>query len=395
MHVNTAIHLVGMTGVFPSRAFIPAFAVALAMRFGQGSEYLQSLGLTGPTWFTHNITLVILGILSVLELAATKSPEIREFLDDFDGYLKSGMTFIVTTGVLSATDVELLQRTRQAGFGWWAFAALLAAGVFFLATLRGATLRMLAAVDEDDDLGIQGLISWMEDLWTLFGVLLLVLYPIVMLVLAGLFFLTIYLVRKYFQHREEQSKVPCPSCNEPVYPTALQCASCKAELKETRGVGLFGRSLSVPAGDREKHQLGLVEYKRCPVCASHLTERAPKQKCSACGHELMGDKAFAERYQVYIGERLPRVLGISFALGFIPVVGAIPAIVYSRLALVAPFRRYVPMGIGCAVKWLVRLLNLVLILLQIVPFLGAFMMPLMAWVNYLAYRQVYRSTLGV
>lgn len=394
MSVASAIHLLGMVGVFPSRAFIPAFVVALAMRLGQESEQIQSLGLTGPTWFTHDATLIILGVLSALELAATKSPEIREFLNEFDGYVKAAMTFIVTTGVLSASDVKTVEAIRQAGFGAWVFAAFLAAGVFFLAGLRNATLRLLSELDEDDDLGIQGLISWVEDLWTVFGVLLLVFYPLIMLTLAALFFLSIYLIGKYFRHREEQSKTPCPSCSQPVYPTALCCASCKADLKETRGVGLFGRALSAPVADRDRHQLTLVEYKRCPACAGHLTERTPKQTCAACGHVLMGEKAFAERYLAHVDARLPKVLGVSLAFSFIPVVGAIPAIIYSRLALVAPFRRYIPMGIGCVVKWMVRLVNLVLILLQVVPFLGALMMPIMALLNYWAYRQVYRSTLG-
>lgn len=389
MYAATAIHLLGMAGLFPSRAFIPAFAVALAMRFGKDSAFVQSLGLTGPTWFTHDVTLIVLGLLSVLEVVATKSPEIREALIEFDGYVKAAMAFIVTTGLLSAADTETVEAIRRAGFGSLLVASAMAAVVFLLTTLRNETLGLLIESDADDDLGVQGLISWVEDLWTVFGFLLLILYPLVMVFLAGLFLLLMYLIRRYFRHREEQSKVACVSCSQPVFPTAPRCAACKAEQPAPRGVGFFGRSLSSTATDLERHRLELVENKRCPECAAHLTKRAAKQTCPACGHRVMGDRAFADRYLAFIDARLPKVLGISLALSFIPVVGAIPAIIYTRLTLVAPFRRYIPTGIGCLVKWLVRLANLVLILLQVVPGLGAMMMPLLAILNYRAYRQVY------
>lgn len=394
MYVTTAIHVMGMAGIFPSRAFIPAFAVAMTMRFGQKTAFVQSMGLTGPTWLTHDATLIILGILSVLELVATKSPEVREALNEFDGYLKAAMAFVVTAGILSATDAQTVEAMRQAGFVDWILASMVAAVVFFLATLRSMTLGLLIESDSHDDLGVQGLISWVEDLWTIFGFLLLVIYPLIMVFLASVVFVVIYLVRRYFQHREEKAKVPCSSCKQPVYPTALRCAACKAEQPAPRSVGIFGRSLSSPVANRERHQLELVENKRCPECAAHLTERAAKQTCPACGHALMGDSAFADRYLEFVDARLPKVLGISLALSFVPVVGAIPAIIYTRLTLVAPFRRYIPTGIGCLVKWLVRLVNLVLILLQVIPIAGALMMPIMAILNYWAYRAVYKSALG-
>lgn len=394
MTVSTAIHMLGMAGIFPSRAFIPSFAVALAMRLGKDSELIQSLGLTGPTWFTHDATLIILGVLSVLEVIATKSPEVREALNEFDGYIKAAMAFIVTAGILGASDSKTLEAIRQAGFGDLIIASMMAAVVFFLSGIRSMAMGLLIENDGDDDLGVQWLISWVEDLWTVFGILLVIFYPLIMVFLAGFVFLLMYLVRRYFRHREEQSKVPCASCGQPVYPTALHCQACKAEQPAARSVGIFGRSLAIPAADRERHRLELVENKRCPECAAHLTERAAKQTCPACGHALMCDPAFADRYLAFINARLPKVLGISLALSFIPVVGAIPAIIYTRIMLVAPFRRYIPTGVGCLVKWLIRLANLVLILLQVIPIAGALMMPLMAILNYYAYRQVYKTMLG-
>ena len=237
-------------------------------------------------------------------------------------------------------------------------------------------------------------LSWVEDLWAVFGFLLLILYPLLLVLLAGFFLLLMYLIRRWFRRREEQRKVPCVSCSQPVYPTAPRCAACGTAQPAPHGIGFFGRTLSVTATDLDRHRLELVENRRCPECAAHLVERAARQTCPACGHRVMGERAFAERYLAFVDARLPKALGVSLALSLVPVIGAIPALVYTRLALVAPFRRYIPAGIGCLVKWAVRALNLALILLQVVPGLGALAMPLLAVLNYWAYRQVYKSSLG-
>ena len=42
-----------------------------------------------------------------------------------------------------------------------------------------------ASGDEDDDLGVRGLLSWLEDGWVVVGLIVLVVYPIVMLLLLG------------------------------------------------------------------------------------------------------------------------------------------------------------------------------------------------------------------
>ena len=131
--------------------------------------------------------------------------------------------------------------------------------------------------------------------------------------------------------------------------------------------------------------------KRCPVCATRLDRRAVDQICGACGHRLMDDPDFARRYIASIDRRVPMVLVVCFLLGLIPVLGVIPGVVYYRLSIVAPFRRYIPPGRGLLLRWVVRLAMLVLVAFQWVPVAGGLAVPAMALINYVAYRSAYRS----
>src|SRR3954468_2355614 len=95
----------GSIGLFSSRAFLPAFATALLLRFGPQVPWLARAGLLQhvrgvPTWFTSDTSLVILGLLSALELIAERMPEAKALLDEVHDYLKTGMAALTFLGVL-------------------------------------------------------------------------------------------------------------------------------------------------------------------------------------------------------------------------------------------------------------------------------------------------------
>jgi hypothetical protein len=136
------------------------------------------------------------------------------------------------------------------------------------------------------------------------------------------------------------------------------------------------------------HQLHLISKKRCPVCATRLEKKAISQPCPACGRDTFASAPAVDEYLAMMRQRLPLTTAITFGFGFIPLVGLVPAIVYYRLSLIAGLRAYVPRSIGCLARYGVRLLNMGLIALQAIPFLGMVALPLMVLSNYFIYERI-------
>ncbi len=386
----------GSIGVFASRAFLPAFVTALLLRFGPHASWVAQYGLLPqvrdvPTWFTSDAALVVLGLLAVLELVAERFPEAKAVLDEVHDYLKTGMAVLTYLGVLNATDrAAARQMIHQAGFTDYLPVLAVGIGVYLATQVRAAVLVPLAEADEDDDLGLQGLIRWVEDLWGGLGPVALIVFPLLTLFAFGLAVLVLVLVERRLESRGEKAKVPCVNCGQSIHPSALNCLHCNAPVKEPRDIGLLGQPKDAPAHIATL-PYRLVAVKRCPVCASRLERRTVKQTCGACGHRLMDDPRFARDYIAFIDRKVPLVCLVCFLLGLIPVLGVIPGVIYYRLTIVAPFRRYIPGGRGFLLRWGVRLVVLVLIAFQWVPVAGGFTVPAMALINYVAYRTAYRK----
>jgi hypothetical protein len=386
----------GSIGVFASRAFLPAFVTALLLRFGPHAPWLAHAGLLPqvrdvPTWFTSDIALVVLGALAVLEVVAERFPEAKDVLDQVHDYLKSGMAVVTYLGVLNATERAAVgQVIKQAGFTDYLPVLAVGAGVYLASRARAAVVGPLAEADEDDDLGLQGLIRWVEDLWGGLGPVALVLFPLLTIAAFGLAVLILVLVERRLESRGGAGKVSCVNCGQLIHASAPACPFCNAPVKEPRDVGLLGQPRDRPADPRSL-PYRLVAVKRCPVCATRLDRRAVKQTCGACGHRLMDDPRFARDYIASIDRRVPPVCVVCFLLGLIPVLGVIPGVIYYRLAIVAPFRRYIPPGRGFLLRWGVRLAVLVLVAFQWVPVAGGLAVPSMALINYVAYRSAYRK----
>jgi hypothetical protein len=91
MDLTSLLYLTGTSGFFTSRAFIPAFFTAVFLRYGNyfpmigDLEFVQATG-SEPTWFTNNFTILALGVLSIIEVGATKIPEAQELLDGMHKY---------------------------------------------------------------------------------------------------------------------------------------------------------------------------------------------------------------------------------------------------------------------------------------------------------------------
>jgi hypothetical protein len=173
----------------------------------------------------------------------------------------------------------------------------------------------------------------------------------------------------------------------------VRCARCGTPNAAPAAIGFFGTSLKQPSPDPAAHPWRLAEKKRCPSCATRLKERSASQLCPACGHELFADPAFIERYFELVRARLPMVLLVCLLCSLVPIVGLLPGVIYYRMALVAPFRRYIPRGRSLLLKWGIRLLFFVLVAIQWIPAVGGVVVPAMALVNYVAWRRLFEATL--
>lgn len=402
MDLNSLIYGLGISGLFASRAFIPAFIASFMLRYGDSFpflkeiDFIQNAGGGEPTWFTNGYVITALGVLSALEIIATKIPEAEETLERVNKYLKTGMAAATYFGFLSTADKSYIEGNllvMQAGFISNIWGLLSTANTYLFANLRSGLLEMLFEADQDDDLGLRKLISWAEDGWAVIGFFWLIIYPLVVLTILGVIVGSAFLLKKYYDRKEEKSRVICSGCSGKNYPSATECRTCHTPVETPVQIGMFGQSKTKPAEDREKHMLRLVEKKRCPACANRLDERNPKQTCKSCGHHLFSNEVFTKDYLGTIAGRLPVVLIISLALSFIPFLGLIIGIIIYRIQLVAPFRRYIPLHRSFFIKWMIRIFFLFLIVLQIIPGVGGVVVPIMAFISYRAYRGSFLKSL--
>jgi len=366
---------------------------ALLARFGTELPWIGDNSIVvalsaSPPWFRSTTCLVVLGFWALLELSSARSPEIRQVLEEVDGWVKAGVAMLVAFAVIDAETARTLGAIQKAGFSFdsaWAFA--IGATTWFAAALRRRAVELVSAADEGDGVGLQSLLAWAENSWAVLGILFLVVFPLAALCLSILSTLAIWGVRRRAERREERAKLPCAGCGTLLRPHATRCHVCARELDAPRAVGVFGQPKERAAPDRARHAFDLVARKRCPVCAARLAKRALQQACPTCAKVTFANAAEFERYLDVLAARLPRTLLVSLALGAVPLLGVIPGVIYYRLNLVAGLRGYVPPLRGCATRWLVRAIHLAVIVLQPIPLFGALVLPFMCWSTYAIYRR--------
>jgi hypothetical protein len=394
----------GVIPLFAFRAFGPLLATALVARFGTEWAPLSEVAgiqlLAGlPSWATDDTTLLILTGMTALELLLNKVPEARELLRYSDIQLKAIAAFGVCFYLVEGDPRELLEHIRQEGLSTgyalgqsfaysWSFGV--GAMVWFVATLRRSVYAMLDAIDEEDSLGLQRLLSWMEDAIGFLGVMAVVFFPVLGVLLAGLALLVLLGVRRFLESRERKQMAPCEGCQTLNHLSGIQCSNCRASLPQPHPVGVLGVAKLGRVDELDPHRLRLVANKRCPSCATRLVEKRLRQSCPICGTAVFADSTALDAYLASLEAKLPKTLAICLGLSSVPLVGLIPGILYYRVSLISSLRYYVPGAMGIGTRWLVRMLNLLLLLLQVVPIVGAVTLPLMCWLNFRVYSAAVR-----
>jgi hypothetical protein len=231
MPLHAAIYAVGTSGFITTRAFLPTFVVAAFLRFGHflppalvPTDW-QALSAHAPAWFTSDATLLILGVLSLIEIILTKSPDGRALLRRADHVLKPAMSVATTLGLVSASDAQVL----AASAGWspetLTLTGLQGAAVWQLSRIRNRAHAALAEHDEDDALMIQRFLSWAEDFWAAGGMLLLLFLPIFTVVLCAVSLLAVCTMERRLGQKNERLRVPCPDCEAATLIVALYFAA--------------------------------------------------------------------------------------------------------------------------------------------------------------------------
>ncbi len=404
MDLSFYLITLGVVPLFAFRAFGPLLATALVARFGAEWAPLADIAGIGllsglPPWMTDDTTLLILAAMTGLELLLTKVPETRELIRYTDTQLKAIAAFLVCFYLVEGDPRELLEHIRQEGLSTgyaagqsfaytWSFG--IGSLVWFTATLRRGVYALFDAIDEEDSLGLQRLLSWMEDGIGFLGVIAVVLFPVLGVVLAGSALLGLVAVRRILEARERRQMAPCANCQTPNHLSAVHCSQCRDSLPQPNPVGLFGVAKVGRVEDFDDHRLRLVANKRCPSCASRLVEKRIQQRCPECDTAAFENSSTLEAYLTRLEARLPKTMLICLGLSSVPLIGLIPGILYYRVSLISSLRYYVPGAMGLGVRWFLRMLTLLLLLLQVVPILGAFTLPLMCWLNFRVFSRAVR-----
>ncbi|MBK1880179.1 hypothetical protein JIN87_25055 [Pelagicoccus mobilis] len=361
-------------------------------------EFIQQITekmADAPSWFTHPATVWGLGGLAAAEMLAERSPEIRELMEDGLVYVKSGLSMATSHGLLSTSDAAFAGEViSQAGFLDSIPAAISGGITYFLSMTRNGVVSILSEADEDDSLGMRKFISWCEELWATFGVWILLAIPGAVLLLNGIVFGVLYLIRKRHESKIEAARIECPKCQTRIHCFATACLSCDEPVKEPVALGLLGGMQERKESDPLAQKVRLIELKRSPKSGEKVKGRGADISCKEDGVSLFSDREVNEAYFATVDARLPKVLIISAALGAIPLLGLIAGVIFYRIQLVAPYRRYLPWSKGFVTKWLVRLVLLILALLQLVPGAGVVAVPLMAGINHWMYRSAFKSGLS-
>lgn len=385
MSIVQIVTILGTIPLFSMRTFLPAFLAAIFLTY---PEYFPGMGDIPPAegaFITREWVLITLGILSILEIIGDKSTEIRNFIKNAETYLKPLIFLVINLSLLDEASVEVLEEMQWAAFDpMWILLGFGMLLVHWLASLRRDFITFLEDIDDDDNFYIGRISSWMEDSLVLFGFFLLVWVGVVMVALYAVGIAIFVYLRKRYERKQEQQKVVCPNCAEKNLAFAVKCYNCKTSLPKVHAVGIFGQRKENLVTDLKQHQVKLISLKKCPSCGNRLIKNRFDQLCDTCGSPV-SDSAAATQFVKYQDRKFYKITGLSFFLGFIPIVGFVVSAVMANVYLFSPYRRYLPKGSSFFTKIFIKILTFLFFLLGVA--LGFIAAPIYIILRYLVWKR--------
>jgi hypothetical protein len=392
--MNELMLLIGNSSFFASRAFLPPLMLILSYRFPEYIPFVNDSIKINPnsSWFFSDPSLYTFSALSAFELIAMKSQTVSAFFDEFMQKLKVVLAVITNTTLLSPEIAATLNNIQTAGFSPMQLLAIgSAAIVHYVGIIRAEIYEFLSDLDDDDDLKLQMSLSFFEDFSVVTGMVLIVVIPLVVIIVVGIILLILWLFHRHFEKKEEATKVECSNCNALILPSATECFSCHTSVETPTAIGWLGQITDKKIDSIDKQEVMLLNARRCPHCATKLKKGYCSQKCDNCDYELN-----IELFQLLMDSLKAKLLIgmiITALIGFIPIVGSIFAIIYIKIAFVKPVKQYIPRTKAIFTKIMLKIITLVFILLQAIPFAGAIIPPLLLIINYFVWNKKLKKEL--
>ena len=386
---NGIVLLLTQCGVTSLRMFLPTFLYLLLLRchgtlaeWGACPQMLADLAAATPAWMSHDATLLVFGVLALLEYLALHNDDLREFMTGtLDKYAKAVFTFLVTYSFISPEQAAQVKDLAPlvSGVPADAGAALLCGGATLcLAGVREKILETLRAFDPDNCLGLQGLAARAEEVLCLAAVFLLVLLPLLALFLVAAGYLLAALLRLHLARRERLNSHSCPACaavgkDARVSNAAEICPECRAPQTPVRQAGWFGIATAeeMPEDGRADHRLRLLRARRCPLCA---TPAIIDGVCPRCGGKIWEQGWSREEYAAVPARAAVKILIAGVFLTAMPVAGLLLTLVLFNLYALRPLKIYLTWGQKAKGRFLFKFARMVMLLaalvLAAVPFAG-------------------------
>jgi Na+-transporting methylmalonyl-CoA/oxaloacetate decarboxylase gamma subunit len=367
MTIATIVSTIGSIPLFSLRTFFPAFLFALFYTHPNLFPGLieDAKPIEEGSFLAQNWLLILLGILSALEFIGDKIPEIKSIMKEAEPYMKPASYFAVEMGVINESGTEVINQVQWASFNpSWILIIFGMLSVYYLSSLRKDFIDFLQDIDEDDNLFIGQIISWLEDSLVLFGFLLLIWAGIAMVIIYIIIIVIFIYFRKKHERKVEKQKIECSNCNEKNTPFAVNCFNCSAKQNQIYEIGLLGQKQDKLAIDISQHQFNLLSHRRCPNCGNKIKKNTPNQTCTHCNTMLFENPSVKD-FKKRIDKKFYKILVSSIILGFIPIIGFLVSAVLANFYLFAPYRKYISKKGSIITKLFINLLTFIFFLLGI------------------------------
>lgn len=268
----------------------------------------------------------------------------------------------------------------------WGVVGAMGALTFVFAQARTRIRQGLEAIPGAEELGVLLVLDVGEMLFVIGGMALCAFAPtaalIALLPITGLVTCAYVILRA----REESERIACPACATSTHRAAVRCPGCGA-LREPSALDVIGRTTRKPAADTQAHIFTLLARCRCRACAEPLEAGGPDALCTRCGTLAFPATDDIRMFLRAADRALMRILPLLALIGAVPIIGLVAGLCVLRLSsanAVAAHGRWKHRLVARVVR---TGLQVAFSLLQVIPFVGAAVVPLIAVASHLSNRR--------